>query len=121
MLQKLKSYFLLLLFSHVSEHQKLKMAKYNQNLKQMLGRRLIHYKIFSKRRIEYEQDGKGKEYLKLSDKLLYEGEYLNGERNGIGKEYDSDDNLIYEGEYLNREKNGKGKEYQYYFMEEENF
>ena len=32
--------------------------------------------------------------------LSFEGEYLNGKRNGKGKEYD-DAKLIFEGEYLN--------------------
>ena len=40
--------------------------------------------------------------------------YLNGERNGKGKEYDEIGNLIYEGEYLKKKKKGKGKEYDYY-------
>ena len=43
------------------------------------------------------------------DKLKFEGEYLNGERNGKGKEYDEYCNLIFEGEYLKGKKwNGKG-------------
>ena len=50
-----------------------------------------------------------KEY-NVSGAIKYEGEYLNGEKNGKGKEYD-EDKLIFEGEYLNGEKNGKGKEY----------
>ena len=33
--------------------------------------------------------------------LIFEGEYLNGERNGKGKEYNYDGGLIFEGEYLN--------------------
>ena len=41
---------------------------------------------------------------------MFEGEYLNGERNGKGKEYDYDNGkLEFEGEYLNGERNGKGK------------
>ena len=42
--------------------------------------------------------------------LQYEGEYLNGERNGKGKEYYRfSGKLEFEGEYLNRKKwNGKG-------------
>ena len=44
----------------------------------------------------------------------YEGEYLNGERNGKGKEYDYDGKLKFEGEYLNEERNGKIKEYNFY-------
>ena len=43
--------------------------------------------------------------------MIFEGEYLNGKRNGKGKEYDEDCNLIFEGEYLNGKRNGKGKEY----------
>ena len=47
-------------------------------------------------------NGKIKEYD--YDKLLFEGEYLNGRRNGKGKEYDQDGKLIYEGKYLNNER-----------------
>ena len=41
---------------------------------------------------------------------MYKGEFLNGKRNGKGKEYDYEGNLIFEGEYLYRFKR-KGKEY----------
>ena len=34
-------------------------------------------------------------------RLKFEGKYLNGKRNGKGKEYDVEGNLIFEGEYLN--------------------
>ena len=34
-------------------------------------------------------------------KLIFEGEYLNGKRNGKGKEYNFNDQLIFEVEYLN--------------------
>jgi len=48
--------------------------------------------------------------------MIFEGEYLNGKRNGKGKEYYLDDKLIFEeyklkfeGEFLNGKKwNGKG-------------
>ena len=53
---------------------------------------------------------KGKEYS--FGELKFEGEYLNGERNGKGKEY-SFGKLIFEGEYLNRKRNRKGKAYYY--------
>ena len=43
--------------------------------------------------------------------LEFEGEYLNGKRNGKGKEYFYNGILEYEGEYLNGQRNGKGKEY----------
>ena len=59
------------------------------------------------------KDGKGnlKEYY--NDKLIFEGEYLNGERNGKGKEYNYNGQLRFEGVYLNGIRNGEGKEYYY--------
>ena len=41
----------------------------------------------------------GKKYYN-NGKLRFEGEYLNGNWNGKGKEY-YDDKLVFEGEYLN--------------------
>ena len=52
------------------------------------------------------KNGKGyiKEYYE-EGKLKFEGEYLNGERNGKGKEYNAyDGKLRFEGEYLNGER-----------------
>ena len=57
------------------------------------------------------KNGKGtiKEYNN-KEQLIFEGEYLNGQRNGIGKEYYKG-KFIFKGEYLNgRRWNGKGKE-----------
>ena len=34
-------------------------------------------------------------------KLIFDGEYLKGKRNGKEKEYDDEGKLIFEGEYLN--------------------
>jgi len=46
-------------------------------------------------------NGKVKEYNDDGD-LIFKGEYLNGQRNGKGKEYDTNSGkLIFEGEYLN--------------------
>ena len=47
------------------------------------------------------KDGKGniKEY-NYDDELEFEGEYLNGKRNGKGKEYYSNDKLLFEGNFL---------------------
>ena len=55
-----------------------------------------------------ERNGKGKEY-NYEGILEYEGEYLNGERKK-GKEYNDKGILEYEGEYLNG-KRIKGKIY----------
>ena len=64
-----------------------------------------------KENFQKEKDGKGliKEYS-YEAKLEYEGEYLNGKRNGKGKEY-NDGRLKFEGEYYKGERGGKGKEY----------
>ena len=45
----------------------------------------------------------GKEYY-FNNNLEYEGEFLNGKRNGRGKEYNENGELIFEGEYINGEK-----------------
>ena len=70
-------------------------------------------------KIEYDQNenkayelkygyGYVKEYR--NNNKIFEGEYLNGERNGKGKEYDYNGNIIFEGDYLYGVKI-KGKEY----------
>ena len=63
----------------------------------------------------------GKEVDKEKNIIMmkFEGEYLNGERNGQGKEY-LDEELIFEGEYLNGKRNGKGKEYFFNDLDQEN-
>ena len=49
----------------------------------------------------------------IKDKF-FEGEYINGEKNGKGKEYNKEHKIIFEGEYLNGKRHGKGKEFYYY-------
>ena len=56
-------------------------------------------------------NGKIKEYDNYNGVLKFEGEYLFGQRNGKGKEYDRNGRIIFEGEYLKGKRNGKGKEY----------
>ena len=61
--------------------------------------------------VEFEIiNGKGiiKEYNFIT--LIFEGQVLNGKRNGKGKEYDYSGKLVFEGEYLNGKK-WNGKEY----------
>ena len=57
-------------------------------------------------------NGPVKEYPKDFDFPSFEGEYLNGKRNGKGKEYNFD-KINFVGEYLNGKRHGKGKEYRY--------
>ena len=60
-----------------------------------------------------QRNGKGKIYYK-NDKLKYEGEFMNGLKNGKGVLYNRNHDIKYEGEILNGKKNGKGKVYKIY-------
>ena len=72
-------------------------------------------KGYDTNKIIYElKDGKGKLKEYKYGKLIFEGEYISGERNGYGKENNLYGILIYEGEYLNGKRDGRGKEYNSY-------
>ena len=118
MVKKIKSsYFIKILFFHINERVKLKIAKYNQILQNTIDINLNNYKAFTEKYIISDTNGIIKEYYDFNvfdQRLVYEGEYLNGERNGKGKEYNDYGKLIYEGEFLNGKRNGKGKEYDEY-------
>ena len=105
------SYIMKKIFAYQSEELKLKICKYNKSLQNILNINLINYKTLSGRYILYETKEKGKEYYSFNNKLIFEGEYLNGKRNGKGKEYYDDSIVIFEGEYLKGKRNGKGKIY----------
>ena len=53
--------------------------------------------------LNVERHGKEKEYDYEKGELIFEGEYLNGKRNGKSKEYYYDD-LVFEGEYSDGER-----------------
>ena len=111
MLKNVKStYFTPIIFSFINEGQKLKLIKNNKQLQKSLNIGLINYKFFNSKYIIYEQNRIAKEYNASSDQLIFEGEYLNGQRNGEGKEYQNN-TLIFEGNYKNGKRNGKGKQY----------
>ena len=101
MIGNIKShYFIKIIFMPIYKKRQLKLIKYNKRLQNILNVNLFHYKIFSGKYTLYKGIGIYKEFNALNDLLLYEGNYLNGQRNGKGKEYDKRGNLIYEGEYL---------------------
>ena len=97
-------YITKILFSHLDEIIKLKLIKYNKKLQNKIDVKLINYKFYNRKYIIYETKVKGKEYDGENDTLYFEWEYLNGERNGKGKEYYYNGNIIFEGEYLNGER-----------------
>ena len=92
------------------------MMRYNKSLQNIIDINLINYRILSGRYIVYGENGNAKAYSSYDDKLLFEGEYKNGKKNGKGKEYYLNGEVIFEGEYKNGKRNGKGKEY--YFNRE---
>ena len=109
MLKNIKSsFFNSIIFSYIDEKQKLKL---NKCLQKNLNISIINYMYLSNKYIIYESNGIRNEYIGYNDRLIFEGEYLNGKRNGKGREYNDYGRLIFEGEYLNDERNGKGTSY----------
>ena len=95
----------------MKEIKKLKLIKYNKYFQNKIHIDIFHYKVFSGKYIVYLSKKKGREYDAYNNNLIFEGEYLKGERSGKGKEYNNKGNLIFEGEYLKGKRNGIGKEY----------
>ena len=86
MLQNIKSsYFIELIYTFVEEVQKLRLVRYKKSIQKNLDISIINYKLFNGNYIIYESNRIGKEYIGNDDTLIYEGEYLNGKRNGKGK------------------------------------
>ena len=67
--------------------------------------------MFKGKYLNGKRNGKGKEYY-LNGNIYFEGEYLNGVENGEGKEYSNHGRLLFEGEYYNGQKwKEKGQDY----------
>ena len=138
MLDKIKSFHILkVCFLLLNNRRKYKLIKYTKHLQKKINLNLTNFMLYSGRYNVYLNNKLAREYDSNADELLFEGEYLNGERNGRGieyfkgsyrklsfkgeykngrrhgkgKEFDKKGRIIFEGEYLNGERNGKGKEY----------
>ena len=98
-------------FYYLKEKKKLKILKYNKNLQKKLNLDIFDYRRFTGKIIIYDENGEGKGKEFLGNQKIFVGNFLNGERIGKGKEYDDSGDLIYDGEYLKGERNGHGKEY----------
>ena len=106
------------IISFIEEKIKLELIKYNKSLQSKFNISIINYKVFSGRYQIIEKNPinniyHGKIYNSYTDKIIFEGEYLKGKKNGKGIEYYEDKihTIKYEGEYLNGKRNGNGKEY----------
>ena len=97
------------IFSLLYIKKKLNMIIYNKKLQEKFNIKLDNYKALSEKIHIGERNGIGKEFSSDQNILLFEGEYLNGKKNGKGKEYYVNRNIKFEGEYLNGYKiEGKG-------------
>ena len=112
MWQKIKSSFILKkIFNNLYYKRKLNIIEYNKRIKQKLDINLIDFRRFSGKYKE-EKYGKTIYYNSYNNRLLFEGHYSGGKRNGEGKEYNDDGKLMFEGEYLDDKKwTGKANEY----------
>ena len=93
----------------LEEKRRLLLLKYNKYYHNLMGINVYNYKKVSGKKKIDGIIGYGKEYGLDKYNLIFKGYYINGKRNGIGKEYDCD--IIFKGEYINGVKNGKGIEY----------
>ena len=88
MLKSIKSsYIIKIVLSFIKEKHKLKLVKYNKSLQNKIDISIINYIYFSGKYIVFESNRIGIEYNSFNNKLIFEGEYLNGKINGKGKEY----------------------------------
>ena len=110
MLENIRSHYITqIVFSILKSTKTYNLVKYNKSLINKLNINPLYFKLLSRKYVIYGKNRIAREYNIYTDYLLYEGEYLNGKRNGKGKEYVYD-KISFEGEYLNNEKY-KGREY----------
>ena len=134
------SYIIKRVFSFLYENMKYEILKHNKKYQNFFYLNIDSYKKLNGRYKKNGINGHGQEFLIESNDLVFEGEYLNGKRNGKGKEYfyycgplefnykphysdgpsNTNDRYGYfhiytfnsfEGEYKNGKRNGKGKEF----------
>ena len=83
MFKNVKSlYIAKIIFSFLHEKGKLEFFKYNKEFRAKIHINLLNYKLYSNKYIIYEENGKGKEYNFLNNKLEYEGKYFQGKKQG---------------------------------------
>ena len=101
------NYILKDIFSILSWNKKLEIIIYNKKLKEKIDINLEDYKNEIARYIQGERKEKGKEFRIGKNKVKFEGEYLNGKKNGKGKDYNLNGSLKFEGIYLKNKKKFK--------------
>ena len=103
-LNKIKSIKVLkCIFNHLRNNQKLIMMNYNKFLQNKFGFTIDDYKQNAKKIKVGKLNGFGQECSLTTYKLIFEGEYLQGKRNGKGIEYYKNGKIKYKGKYLKGE------------------
>ena len=116
------------LLHYINKKKSFDLISYNKSFQRRIGINIEYYKNEARKIKTGERNGYGKEYKLYNNILVFEGEYLNGKKNGKGKEFYENGSIKFEGEYLKGriiegkgydiegnevliiEKNGKGKE-----------
>ena len=98
MLKNIKNvFFKKIVLLHLDERKLLKLVQCNKELQNLLDIKMICYKMHSGKIKIGDKNGLGKELNYFNNKsIIYEGEYLNGKRNGKGIERDKN-GVKYEG------------------------
>ena len=85
------------IFSFLDQKEKLKIIIYNKELQKELRVSIQDYKNINGRYKIGGKNGKGREFALDTNKLMFEGEYLNGKRNKEGKEFYENGKIKFEG------------------------
>ena len=112
MLNKIKSkYILHNVLIHVNNIQKLNILRFNERIQNKLEINIIDYRRLSGK-YQIIKDNELKIYNSYNNRILFEGQYSNENKNLNGKEYNEKGDILFEGEYYDGKKwNGTEKEY----------
>ena len=100
------------IFSYIYNKQGLNIIINSKKFQKIFDINIIDYKKVSGKYKIVGSYGITKVFALNGNYLLFEGKYLNGKRNGEGKEF-KNGKIIFKGEYLNGKRNGEGSEYEY--------
>ena len=92
------------IFSLLTNVINLNLIRYNKTLQKNNDKDIEDYKNKSKKYKINEENEIVKEYTIDKKRLIFEGQYSNGKKNGKCKEYYNNGKLKFEGEYLNGKK-----------------
>ena len=89
MLEKINSYYIRQnIFSFTGEIKAMNILKYSKKLQKIFLNidHINYYKLISGKYIILETKTNGRIYDGYTDEVIYDGEFLNGKKNGKGKE-----------------------------------